>query len=716
VPMKTNSSRRVLLVQPPYGDVTYPYHSLAYVSAALRSVGYTVDVLDLNTIWFRSLFRRDTLRAWRAELAAEAAALDQRPTLPVEQQAELVELLQSIAACDWLNPEATQAIFQGEEFYDFDRYLYARQQVRAFEQLLSRLYPPFDFFTAFAVPPYEPSAQALVNKAVASTRYIADATRILTERTGAHDYLFCGVTIPFSANLTLGLATFEALSAVHPSAVRVVGGTAISDVYKYRAAPDSLLPFKRVCDYLYMGEAETGIEQLGAFFRGECPAPPSQVIDLARPTDQIRLQYIALSERAEAQKKFTPYAWQKNPPDYDWIEWDLYLAPEKRVNCSPSRGCFWNQCTFCDYGLNEDGPTAPSRAMDPETFVSHLTALAAQGIRHIYLAVDSIAPNFLSAFADRLLAAGLDIHWSSQFFLTKSFNDDLVDRLVRSGLRLASFGFESGSSRVLERMGKGKRHAEGVFRPVLDVFRRSPVGLQPLFFFGFPGEDDRDRQETVDFLCDESDVLCTVSKGGLFALLPGSIVAKDPARFGVRNIRRNAGDDIAGGLSYELDEGVVPPNCDEFRCFNRQLPHLDLFERPWAGGIDTFHTQLYIERHGRDVFHRLRRRGVPDAPSTVVSWSSRFDLEELTENVIIHQALATPAGRRRLLEALPDVDAETLVADMRELTRHRVPRRQALRMRLYHEPTEEGDLGGPAGGGEDAVTCEATPRGSAAHG
>jgi len=41
------SGRRILLVQPPYAVFTYPYHSLAYVSAALQRGGYAVVVVDL---------------------------------------------------------------------------------------------------------------------------------------------------------------------------------------------------------------------------------------------------------------------------------------------------------------------------------------------------------------------------------------------------------------------------------------------------------------------------------------------------------------------------------------------------------------------------------------------------------------------------------------------------------------------------------------------
>ena len=82
-------------------------------------------------------------------------------------------------------------------------------------------------------------------------------------------------------------------------------------------------------------------------------------------------------------------------------------------------------------------------------------------------------------------------------------------------------------------MGKGANRIESVLEPSFQAFRTANIGLQPLFFFGFPREDDSDRQATVDLLLRNSDVFSTITKGGIFELLPGSIIAKNPDAFGV---------------------------------------------------------------------------------------------------------------------------------------------------------------------------------------
>jgi hypothetical protein len=283
--------------------------------------------------------------------------------------------------------------------------------------------------------------------------------------------------------------------------------------------------------------------------------------------------------------------------------------------------------------------------MQPEIVAQHLGELARLGIHRVYFAADAIAPNFLNGLADELLSSGLEVSWTCQLFLTKTFNRELVGRLERSGLCIASFGLESGSSRVLETMGKGRNRVESVLQGSVAAFAESQVGLQPLFFFGFPGETDQDRQMTVDFLLQHQEVFSPLSRGGVFTLLPGSMIARDPARYGLFDLRDRPEDDIVSEIDYRCIDGTPPAVLRDFSAFNEQLPYRLEFERPWVGGIDTLHTQLYVERYGRDVFTRLReqsKRRVQEAaaaPDRGIALESFFDLDEITQNVLIHRAL-----------------------------------------------------------------------------
>lgn len=650
-----------LLLHPPYGDFTYPYHSLSYVAAALESCGVHADVLDINALWFRRVFDDAAIRRLTEEIEAELGALEKSPALEIESQGRLADLLRAKAICASQRPSEVREILTSEAFYRPDDYFRARAGIRAFEALLNILYGPYDFLNSFSSPHYEPNADQIVEKVASSARWRRDLRELLIRHAPRNQYRFIGVSMPFSTNLVPGFCLLDVAGEVFPGIPRIAGGTAVTDVVKYCDDDDALAPFRQYCEGMFVGEAESGLQEMLDWLPEQSGSLPAKVVIPGEPSrsDLNAQQYVALRSSETRNGRFAPFDWSRHPPRYDWIDWSLYLAPEKRINYAPVRGCFWNKCTFCDYGLNSDLPTAPSRHMDVETAIRTVDELRAQGIHHFYLAADALPPNFLRRFAEQLIVRELNVHWSCELYLTHNFDREFVDILERSGLRQASFGLESGSERILEAMGKGRQRVARVLQPVLNAFRESSIALQPLFFFGFPGETSADRQATVDLLLEYRDLFTPISRGGSFALLAGSAIARNPAEFGVTNLRRAPGDEFGGILDYDQIDDAPVPDCADFQSFNDQLPFCDLFERPWAGGIDTLHTQLWVERHGRGVFEQLRA-GIRqhNDQRLPVSITSGFDVEELIQNVLIDRTArarpedALPASMQPLLEEL----------------------------------------------------------------
>lgn len=662
---------RVLLLHPPYADYTCPYHSLSYVAAPLRAQGYAVDVLDINAIWFRQVFTAQKVATWSQELEARLQEWDRLEDLSVDQQIELTSDIRALAACRSLEPQRAVDILQGEEFYDPASYRWAQDQVRTFEKLLDKFYAPYVFSQAFAVAPNEPNSRRLLQKAADCRAMTADLVAILRRLVGDKRYVFCGITAPYSVNLVPAMALFAAVGEVFPGLPRVGGGTAIVDIYKYRKNDATLTNFAPYCDYFYIGEAENGIGQLADFLRDRSGAPPRQAIYLREPKiDASKHVYVALANREAAHGRFTAYDWTAHPPVYDWIDWSLYLSPVKRINYAPMRGCFWNKCTFCDYGLNEEGPTAPFRSVEVDVAVQHLTQLAAAGIQHVYLAADAVSPSFLRKFADAVLESNLTLSWSCQLFLTKTLTTELIEKLERAGMVIASFGLESGSAPVLERMGKGADRVEQVLHPALQSFRRSRIGLQPLYFYGFPGETATDRQATVNLLRTYADLFSPISRGGMFGLMTGSMIARQPAKYGLRDLTHAADEDIIGELKFQSD------NVEDISCmrqaepYNRQVPTSERFERPWAGGVDTLHSHLYVERFGRDIFRDLLAQDTT-RPSQRIELSSHFDLEEISESAIIASSLRTFGDKLDIPRDVVSLTSEVLVPVHRTATSRR---------------------------------------------
>ena len=79
---------------------------------------------------------------------------------------------------------------------------------------------------------------------------------------------------------------------------------------------------------------------------------------------------------------------------------------------------------------------------------------------------------------------------------------DLVDKsllnyMAGSGCELIHYGIESGSERILDLVGK-KTNLEGIKRAITET-HSAGIRTACFFLFGFPGETDEERRETVAF-------------------------------------------------------------------------------------------------------------------------------------------------------------------------------------------------------------------------
>ena len=295
-------------------------------------------------------------------------------------------------------------------------------------------------------------------------------------------------------------------------------------------------------------------------------------------------------------------------------DWDLYLSPERGFNYGPTRGCYWNRCTFCDYGLEHREADLPlageaDRAGDRRP----PGATRETGARHVYFAVDVMSPGYLDRLSDAIRDAGLDIRWSAELRLEKVFSPERCAKIRQSGCVCVSFGMESGSQRILDLIDKGTRVEH--MGETMKNFASQGIAVQLMAFKDFPTETPAEKQQTRRFVQEHKDHWAA---GGLgtFLLTGTAIVAKDPAQFGVRlvetvdaDIERSVAYELAGDGERDAEEAAMLTE-DRDASFDSAG---DLFPpvlgRPWAGGTDSLHTMIYYERFGPMFFRRPTRTG-----------------------------------------------------------------------------------------------------------
>jgi Radical SAM superfamily len=608
-----NAQPRLTLVHPPLGDPTVPYHATAYLAGSLRSRGFAdAAQRDANAEFVNWCVSQKTFVEMVAEARDRTRCLGSKTALDLDEQAELYELWcrREIAHEDVARAMATQRRL--ERFLDFDAYTRSVQVIRDYFGLIGALSHPgaiVDFVLVpngrFSFTSFADLLNGELSRSVCWPFY-----RFLDD-TWARDPVICGTTclgisVTYQHQLYHALALARWFRERWPERTVLLGGTEISQIYRSVRDRAALRALFALCDGFVVGEAETAICQIAdAGFEFEPGSKIQNLITYDPARDEIHVP------KMQAYEDLRSIA----SPHYDYA-WELYMAPVRAINYAPTRGCYWNRCAFCSYGLSDDGPTAPWRVRPPALVARELADVCdQQNIGYVYFAVDAISPAYLEKLSDALVEHGTRFKWSAEMRLEKVFRRKLCDKLARSGCVSALFGMESGSQRVLDAMDKGTK-VEHMVESVRH-FAEAGIAVQLMTFSGFPGETTEDRAQTLRFLrrCSSH-----WSNGGMgsFVLLDGSIIAKEPARFGVQ-VKSVEGCDIDAIRDFEFvqfeDAAERANDNDDFVIAQGKNLFPRSFPRPWAGGADTLHSMVYYHHLGRSFF---REHPLQDAFRAVV--------------------------------------------------------------------------------------------------
>ncbi|MGW2476309.1 B12-binding domain-containing radical SAM protein [Streptomyces sp. NPDC001665] len=594
-----------LLVNPPVTDPTTAYHSIPYLVGAARAAGHTeYACVDANLDAFTYLADPERFgatltaaRALRAEIEARSGAPRRHDEIRY-RQALAAEGLSATSARDAIR------VFQDpEHFYHPPTYAQAVAVTSRWWELIALEMPPgaadgFSMRVKSAVnlcstaDLSDPAVPAAVARPFEG--YFADE---FGPKLRERPWAVVGLSVNYTSQLPVALRMARLVRSVLPDTVIVFGGTEVGDVIKYATDPAAAWRVFQDADLIVPGEGENALIGIldavgnGAVRGDDAFEGIGGVMTRSRPDPVIAYSSVATLD----------------PPAYDVWDWDRYWAPEPVILYSPTRGCYWNKCTFCDYGLNTDRPTSPSRERPVAAVLEDLREVSRHG-RTLYFAVDAMSPRYLRTLAAALTESSLDLRWSAELRLERTFPKRAVGELLAaSGCVAVSFGYESGSQRVLDLIDKGVKI--DAVPDVLAELARNGIAAQMMGFTGFPTETRDEALETYDFLR-HHEKLWTTAGIGLFALTPGSIVAKDPGRFGIDLLPTSASDDIrryvpwrdrrSGEVHWpEAEDRRIPR--DRSAGFRRTS-----FDRPFVGGIDSAHTLLYHSRFGRGL--------LPEAP------------------------------------------------------------------------------------------------------
>ncbi len=208
-----------------------------------------------------------------------------------------------------------------------------------------------------------------------------------------------------------------------------------------------------------------------------------------------------------------PHVVQGEKPDLDrvpFIDRTLFgpfekspapeFLPEPFMSTIAGRGCFF-KCKFCQPAEAKIfGKKVRRRSV--ENVVEELRNLRRDyGMRSFILHDDCLTEDrrWVRDFCEKMRSEDGDLRFMCQ---TRSDlvcrNPDLVGEMADAGLRLLIIGFESGSQRVLDFLGKGTT-VEQNFQAA-EICREHGVGIWGNYMLGIPTETKEEVKKTVDMM------------------------------------------------------------------------------------------------------------------------------------------------------------------------------------------------------------------------
>jgi len=277
---------------------------------------------------------------------------------------------------------------------------------------------------------------------------------------------------------------------VNPNIITVLGGPHISMVKE-----DTLIHIKEV-DILVIGEGEDTIVELLRVL--EAKDDLSKVKGLYYKNDNRKVVFTGFRKRIENLDSLPFPARHLIPME----KYNFYITTRdgkkrRAQNLITSRGCPFN-CYFCSTPVNWG---RKMRGHSPERVLEEIEHLIDRyGAEYIWFYDDTLNynPTRLHKIMDMIIERKLNIKFTSEFRIDV-VDKPLLEKMMRAGLELGSFGIEAGNSRVRKNIVKKNFDIELAYQ-FLEWSKEFDFIPGPFLIFSHYTETWEEAQETIEVM------------------------------------------------------------------------------------------------------------------------------------------------------------------------------------------------------------------------
>jgi len=241
-------------------------------------------------------------------------------------------------------------------------------------------------------------------------------------------------------------------------------------------------------------------------------------------------------------------------PAFDLVDLNSYHRTIDGIKSAPlltTRGCPF-KCAFC--GLSRMHSLSRIAIASPEQVYTNVKRLVVDyGIKAINFQDDifTIDKRRLFKMLDMISSLGIVFRCHGRAGV-----DDIIvyKHLAEAGCKQISWGIESGSATMLERMNKAATVKDNY--NVINWAKSYGITTRAFFVIGFPGETAETMEETRSFIETADPDQYFVSN---FVPYPGTPVWNDPYRYGITHMEKDfkeyyqVGENGTGGLTIDTE-------------------------------------------------------------------------------------------------------------------------------------------------------------------
>jgi len=597
-----------LLIFPPQWSPLSPHSALTILAANLRTNGYDVNIRDLNIEFYNHILTSDYLEKTIEKINSQESALKDLVSKEYSSTKKLEEYSPefNINASKFLKirnlkeknkavlenifnllPYALKVMKDKDEFYSLDLFSKALIIINQALNIISLPYFPaevsmHDYMNPSFKFTFEEIKKHCFDK---SLNMFYDFYETVVPAIADQNPDMIGISISSSSQFIPGL-TLAALLKTSTNAHINIGGNYTSRIIETISKYPEF--FELFAHSVIFEEGEKPVLEL------------IKCLDNKHDLEQVSsLVYPAESGEIRINGKALPLKFNEAPTqDLTGFNFQDYLMPETVLPIHASRGCYWKKCTFCDHDFGQT-----YNVKDVDKLISEIKELQDKyGISYFEFIDEAISAPYLKKMSEKILEAGLNINWYCNARLESNLTKDILELARQAGLRMILWGYESGSGKIMELINKGIDVDKRL--DILKAASDADVWNFAYIFFGFPTETEEDAMDTVNTVCDNTDVFHAYGKS-TFSLGKHALMKLNPDKFGITVLSEEE-EPFSSNCSYTIKSVL---NKDEQDQINQLFLQKSIVNYPSAAWMYITYREtlfLYICKYGADVVKSMK--------------------------------------------------------------------------------------------------------------